>query len=168
MISNLIRMLAILGLALLLGGCATFNGTADKGRSLKEVKRFFVVSNTNDNHALDQQIATAFKTRGRTAEVGPLTMLPDDAQAVVAYQDQWAWDFGEHLVFLKITVRDPLASQSYDSATYSARFPGKETVPGIVGQLVTRLLYQTGATGPADQRPDSPEATQPTGRKRTR
>ena len=138
------------------------------GRSLKDMHRFFVVSNANDNRALDQQIALALKTRGRTADVGPVTMMPEDAQAVITFQDHWAWDFGEHLVFLQINVRDPLASQSFGSVTYSARFPGKETMPDIVGQLVARLLYQTGTTVPAEQLSATPGETQPTSRKRSR
>src|SRR3954470_13844759 len=105
----LLRLFLVVSLAVALGGCATFDASVDSGRSLKKVERFFVLSNLNDNHALDQQIAAALRAHGRTAEVGPLTMMPDDAQAVVAFQDHWTWDFGEHLVFLRITVRDPSA-----------------------------------------------------------
>ena len=104
------------------------------------MQRFFVLSNLNDNRALDHRIAEALKARGRTAEVGPLTMMPDDAQAVVSFQDNWAWDFGEHLVFLKITVRDPSASQPYAHVTFSARVPLHEPPAQTVDRLVGALL----------------------------
>lgn len=136
----LLRVLFSAGFALLLGGCASFDASVEGGRSLKNVQRFFVLSNLNDNRALDHQIAAALRARGRTAEVGPLTMMPDDAQAVVAFQDHWAWDFGEHLVFLKITVRDPSASQSYANVTFSARVPLRETAATTVDRLVGALL----------------------------
>lgn len=136
----LLRVLFSAGLALLLAGCASFDASLDSGRSLKDVQRFFVVSNLNDNRALDHQIATALRARGRTVELGPLTMMPDDAQAVVAFQDHWAWDFGEHLVFMKITVRDPLKSQPYGSVTFSARVPLREPAAITVRRLVDALL----------------------------
>src|SRR5689334_7068633 len=117
------RLFLILSLGLLLGGCASFDSSLDSGRSLKKVQRFLIVSNHNDNRALDQQIAAALKAHGRTAEVGPLTMMPEDTQAVVGYVDSWAWDFGEHLVFLKISVRDPAKEQYYASTTFSATVP---------------------------------------------
>lgn len=132
--------LVLLGLGFLLGGCASFDATIDRGRSLRDVQRFFVLSNPNDNRALDRQIAQALKARGRSAEVGPLTMMPDDAQAVIVYQDQWAWDFGEHLVFLQIAARDPLASPPYASATFSTRVPLREKSTATVDQLVGTLL----------------------------
>lgn len=137
---SLLRLLFVAGLALLLGGCASFDASVEGGRSLKNVQRFFVHSNLNDNRALDHHIAAALRARGRTVETGPLTMMPDDAQAVVAFQDHWAWDFGEHLVFLKITVRDPSASQAYASVTFSARVPLREKPAATVDRLVGALL----------------------------
>ena len=136
----LARLILILGAALLLGGCASFNASVDKGRSLQKVQRFFVVSNLNDNHALDRQIAAVLKDRGRSAETGPLTMMPDDTQAVVSFQDNWTWDFGEHLVFLKLTVRDPSAEQAYASVTFSARVPLHEKPAVTIDRLVGALL----------------------------
>lgn len=138
--SLLSRLSLILGLGLLLGGCASLDSSLESGRSLKKVQRFFIVSNHNDNRALDQQIATALKAHGRTAEVGPLTMMPDDTQAVVGYADSWAWDFGEHLVFLKISVRDPSKEQYYASTTFSASVPLREKSAVTVDHLVEALL----------------------------
>jgi hypothetical protein len=135
-----VRLLFLAALGLLLGGCASFDATVDSGRSLKKVQRFFVVSNHNDNRALDQQIATALKAHGLAAEVGPLTMMPEDSQAVVSYADSWAWDFGEHLVFLKISVRDPTKEQDYASVTFSATVPLREKPAVTISRLVDALL----------------------------
>ena len=136
----LTRVLLAAALALLLGGCASFDASVEGGQSLKGVQRFFVVRNLNDNRALDHQIAQALKARGLTAEVGPLTMMPDDTQAVVTFQDHWAWDFGEHLVFLRINVRKPAEEQSYASATFSARVPLREPANVTLNRLVGTLL----------------------------
>jgi hypothetical protein len=134
------RVLAGLGLALLLGGCAAYNTQMDHGRSLAKIQRFFVVSNLNDNHALDHQIVEALKARGREAETGPLTMMPDNTQAIIAFQDRWAWDFGDHLVFLQLAVRDTRSEQSFATVTFSAKIPLREEASVTVSRLVDRLL----------------------------
>ncbi len=130
----------LLSLAFLLCGCASFEVSVDRGRSLRDVQRFFVLSNSSDNHALDQQITQALKSHGRTVVIGPLTMMPDDTQAVVAFLDHWAWDFGEHLVYLQITVRDPLANQPYASVTFSTRAALREQTAATIDHLVASLL----------------------------
>jgi hypothetical protein len=142
------RPLALLGFALLLGGCASFDVDATRGGGLAGVSRFFVVSNLNDNHALDRRIAAALQARGLTAETGPLTMMPGDTQAVVTFSDHWSWDFGEHLDFLKLTVRKPESNDSLTAATFTARIPLKETAAETVSRLVTRLLGDTPPAKP--------------------
>ena len=138
--SLLPRALVILCLALLLGGCATYEAQVDRGRNVGRIKRFFVVSNLNDNHALDAHIAASLKAREREAGTGPLTMMPDDAQAVVTFQDRWDWDFGEHLIYLKIMVRDPQANQPFATETFAAKVPLRESAADTIDRMVGRLL----------------------------
>jgi hypothetical protein len=135
--------LALSGLCLLLGGCSSIDAATPRG-GLAGVSRFFIVSNLNDNHALDHRIASALSARGLTANFGPLTMMPDDTQVVVTYQDNWNWDFGERLVFLKIAVRKPESSDFLASGTFSARIPLKESVSETVTRLVARLFDGAG------------------------
>lgn len=149
----------LLGLGLLLGGCASFDAQVERGHSLAKVQRYFVVSNLNDNHALDQQIAEAFKARGFEVETGPLTMMPDNNQAVITYQDRWAWDFGDHLVFLKFAVRDTRSEQSFAAVTFNASIPLRKSTSEIVGLLVDRLFDNRPSThhegGSPDQDPNA-------------
>lgn len=127
----------------LLAGCASYDTEVVRGRSLAGVQRFFVVSNPNDNRALDHQIMAALQARGYTAETGPRTMMPDDTQAIVSYQDRWTWDFGDRLVYLQIGVRDRKSSQTYATATFSTRLPTRKPIPAIVDELVGQLLPTT-------------------------
>lgn len=130
----------ILSLVLLLGGCTSFDAQVERGRSLAKIQRYFVVSNLNDNHALDHQIAEALKARGLEAGTGPLTMMPDNNQAVVSYQDHWTWDFGDHLVYLRIAVRDTRSELSFATATFTAKVPGREATNVTVAKLVEQLF----------------------------
>jgi hypothetical protein len=119
-------------------GCASYS--AVHSRSLEGMRRFFVLSNANDNRALDHQIANALRARGFEAETGPITMMSDNAQAVVIYQDQWTWDFGDHLVYLQVSVRDRKSTHNLATATFRTRLPTRTPTSGIVQGLVDRLL----------------------------
>jgi hypothetical protein len=140
MIPGISRLLHLLLGVLLLGGCASFQVDAPSAGGLTGVQRFFVVSNLSDNHALDQRIVAALRARGLVAESGPLTMMPGDTQATVTFQDHWNWDFGEHLVYLKITVRKLESNEPLAGATFSARIPLKESAIETVGRLVGSMF----------------------------
>ncbi len=134
--SLLLPALVILGL---LAGCSTYDAKVERGRSLEGVQRYFVQSNPNDNRAIDHQIAAALKARGVEVETGPLTMMPDETQAIVTYQDHWTWDFGDRLVFLQLIVRDRKTSQTYATIKFSAKVPSGKPLSAIVDELVGRL-----------------------------
>ena len=136
----LARALVLLGLALALGGCASYHAQMDRGRNLSKVQRFFVVSNLNDNHGVDHQIVEALKAHSREAESGPLTMMPDNTQAVITFQDHWTWDFGEHLVYFQLSVRDTESQQSFGTASFSAKVPLRENASVTIARLVDQLL----------------------------
>ena len=148
-----LRLLLLLASALLLGGCSSIETDAARGTGLAKTQRFFVVSNLNDNHALDQRIVTALQARGLTAAAGPRTMMPDDTQGVVVYQDHWSWDFGEHLAYLRLAMHKPESNEVLAAATFSARIPSKDA-PAVVAQLVARLFdHKNSAPGPASHPP---------------
>ena len=138
--SFLFRGWLILGLALGLGGCASYSTQVERGHSFKGIQRFFVVSNLNDNHAIDRQIAETIKARGHEAEIGPLTMMPDNTQAIVTFQDRWAWDFGDHLVYLQISVRDTKSEQPFATAAFGAKIPLREEASETIARVVNQLL----------------------------
>ncbi len=127
-------------LALAVAGCSSYDRQAARGRNLTEVKRFFILSNQNDNHGIDRQIEAALQLRTREADTGPLTMMPDGTQALVSYEDHWTWDFGEHLVYLEISARDARSGQPYSTVRFSAKIPTRQPLETVIGQLVDRLL----------------------------
>ncbi len=127
-------------MALLLAGCTAVSTNVDKGRHLAGVRHFFVLSNLNDNHAIDESIVRALQARGFQAENGPFTMMPDSAQAVVTYDDRWAWDFSSHLIHLQISVQDPQAVHPFASAFYQKNVALSTEIDVVVSQLVGQLL----------------------------
>jgi hypothetical protein len=131
--------LVLLG-ALLTSGCASYQTQVDRSRPTDGYQRFFVQSNLNDNHAVAQLIASTLRARGLEADSGPLTMLPSDAQVVVTYQERWTWDFGEHLVYLRIALRDVATDTPIASAVFNGPVAINKDPPDVVARLVRELL----------------------------
>ncbi len=138
--ARLLCTLVLLGAGLLLGGCSTIESEGPRSGGLAGIQRFFVLRNLNDNRALDHRIAAALQARGLVAETGPLTMMPGDTQAIVTFQDYWNWDFGERLVYLKLSVRKPESNDTLATATFSARLPLKENTAQTLNRTVNRLF----------------------------
>jgi hypothetical protein len=137
--------LCLLLLSLLLGGCTTYEEQTVQGQNVASKKKFFVQSNLNDNHALDEQITAAIKLRGYEGECGPLTMISDEAQVVVSYEDNWAWDFGDHLVHLRITAADRKTNALLATANFTAKIPTTKSVSKIIGELLDRMFAEAKA-----------------------
>ena len=136
---RLLRSLLLLSL-LLLGGCSSIDTTVARNAKLAGVQRFFVLANANDSRALDRHLVNALRARGLTAESGPRTMQPDDAQAIVSYHDNWTWDFGDRLVYLQITVREIPTGEPLGSMEFRAKIPGRQTPAETITDLVAQLF----------------------------
>ena len=124
---------------LLFAGCSSYEAHPG-GKKVAGQKSIFILSNQNDNNFLDTQIVAALKLRGYESDCGPLTMMPDDTQVIVTYEDHWTWDFGDHLAFLQITARDRRTGQTYGTAVFRAKIPTKKSIPKIIGELIDRIL----------------------------
>jgi hypothetical protein len=136
-------LLCSLCLAGLLAGCATSSTRVEGGARVAGLQRFFVLANANDNRALDRQVVNALRARGLTADSGPRTMMPEDTQAFVTYEDHWSWDFGERLQVLRLSVREPRKGDTLAIVEFSAKIPGRQSPASIVGDLVTRLFARS-------------------------
>lgn len=123
------RLLVLLLVALTIaGGCSSVSTHRAPSVDLDRYKKFFVERRLNDNHSLDALIVAELRHLGRTAYSGPLTMKPDDTDAVVTYNDRWAWDFKNYLIELNIDVRDarndkPLTTGRYYQPSITTKNP---------------------------------------------
>ncbi len=127
-------------LAFTLAACSSLQRTVNPGRDPAALREVFVATNLNDNHALGRRLAAAFRAHGLRAESGPLTLLPKTAEAVVQYQDRWAWDFGDHMVYLRLSLHDPGELQPFATATRQRNIAKStnldEAIPAVVAELL--------------------------------
>ena len=69
-------------------------------------------------------------------------MLPDGIQAIITYEDRWAWDFNNYLIELRLEMREnftgkPLATGYYHQASALTKSP-PEVVRLILDPLIKR------------------------------
>jgi uncharacterized protein YceK len=137
--------LLCLFVAVLFSGCSSYVARNETGPSLAKVQRLFVKSNFNDNHGMDGRIMRALQERGYEVDKGPLTMLPRTAQAVVAFEDRWNWDFRTHLTGLRIEIRDVKSDAILATASFNGPVALTSSVDDIVDKLVEKLVAQAKA-----------------------
>jgi hypothetical protein len=136
-----VRIFLVLFACALLAGCMSLERkVAATGRDFKGEKRFFVLRNHKDNHGIEDRIVRALRARGFEVTSGPATLQPDSAQVVIGYDDYWAWDFGEHMVMLKLSARDPQAAFPFVTASYVKQVEFSTDAERVVGQVVDELL----------------------------
>jgi hypothetical protein len=107
---------------------------------LRRFHRLFVEQPFNENHHLDEIMAEELRKLGYEASSGPLTMMPENTEAVVSYHAQWAGDFFIYLIDLNVSVytahtNKPLGEGRYYQPTVRTKTPEK-----VVHELFPRLF----------------------------
>jgi len=149
------RAFAIAILAgLLFAGCSTSITHFEPNANLGRFSHIYVQQSLNDNHGLDVLIVNAIKARGIQAESGPLTLMPRDVKAYVAYQDQWDWDFKDYLISLNISVRDATSDNLLAAASYFRPTAFMKTPEFMVRTVLDQIFNPS-----AKSSPPSPSAT---------
>jgi hypothetical protein len=125
--------------ALLFAGCSSLD--THEPKDISNLQHIFVEHRMTDNHRIDEAIVAELKSRGYDASSGPLTMMPETGiDAIVSYEDRWAWDFNSYLIELTIEVREnvtdkPLAKGHYHQASALTKSPAQ-----VVHQIIDPLF----------------------------
>jgi hypothetical protein len=129
----------LLGFAVLAAGCGslTTQGRAD----LSKHRRIWVEQRLNDNLGVGRKLAAELTALGYEADVGPLTMMPENAQLIVTYDAREEWDFRAYLIELNVSVR-PV--KDYNVIVSTARYfhPGvtKKSSDAMIHELMVKLF----------------------------
>jgi hypothetical protein len=134
------RLFFSFAVAWLFAGCTHIERTVTPGRNPAALKQIFVAENLADNHRLAKRIAAALRARGLQADSGPLTMMPEKAEAVIHYEDRWTWDFGEHMTYLRLDLHDPGQKRPYASAYRLRHIANSTDIDAVVKILADELF----------------------------
>lgn len=85
-----------------LAGCSSVS--ARKIIPLDRFQRIFVERRANENHRLDELFVAELRKLGREASSGPLTMMPENTDALLTYDARWEWDFKNYLIELNLEL----------------------------------------------------------------
>ena len=132
----------------LLTACSSVETHRNPRTDLSHLKRFYVEHRLSDNNHIDEIIVTELKALGFEASKGPLTMMPDGVDALVNYEDVWAWDFKSYLIQLSIQIRHPhIDTRIFADGTY--RQPSVVTKsPREVARQILKPLFPTASAIP--------------------
>jgi hypothetical protein len=130
----------LLLLAALLAGCTT--ASTRKVMDLAPFKHIYVVHRLADDRHIDELFVAELKRLGHEASCGPLTLLPDHADAILTYTDRWEWDFKSYLIELSLEIRTARTEKKLADGHYYAPSPKSrppaEIVRELLGPLFTR------------------------------
>jgi len=88
-----------------LSACSTLDTKKESKVNLAAYQHIFVEHLLSDGNGVDQILARELRGLGYDATSGPITMLPDNAEVVVAYEDRWTFDFTNYMIELDLIVR---------------------------------------------------------------
>lgn len=105
---KLLRAIAVIVGISLFAGCAPWHSYSHKVEpvDLSRIKSFYVVHNPDDSADLDKVIKDTFISLGLEVAMGSIDKVPQDVDALVAYEFQWFWDITNYLLMMKILIRD--------------------------------------------------------------
>ena len=109
---------------------------------LGRYRRIFVEQPFNENHHVDEMIADEVRRLGRTASSGPLTMMPDNTDAVISYNAQWTGDFTTNLTDLSVVLRTAHTDKRLAEGRYYQPSPRPKSAEYVVRKLIDRLFAQ--------------------------
>lgn len=137
------KVIAILfASVLLLAGCSSVETHEAPKVDLSSIKRFYVEHLLTDDHHIDDIIVAELKAMGKDASDGPLTMMPDNTEAVISYEEVWEWDFKSYLIALQIDVRRAHTDHPLAQGDYRQPNPVPKSPEAVVHIILAKLFNQ--------------------------
>ncbi len=135
-------LVAALAGVLLLSACSSIHTQRDPKIDLDRYAHFFVEHRLSDDRQIDEAIVAELKALGRDASAGPMTMMPQNADAIVTYQDEWAWDFKSYMIQLNIQIRDSRRERIVATGNYQQPSMFTKKPDQVVHAILNPLLKQ--------------------------
>ena len=115
---SLFRVCAALIVLGLLSSCHTVHTDVDRKVDATALRHIYIERELSDGRHLDKLLAQELVRLGYDASYGPLTLMPEDTQAIIAYQAQWTFDFTTYLIELDVAVRDAKTGREFAVGRY--------------------------------------------------
>jgi hypothetical protein len=131
-------------IALLLAG-ALFTGCSSVNtRAVVDVtpfKNIYVVHRLTDDRHVDEMFVAELQRLGHEASCGPLTLLPDNADAILTYEDRWEWDFKTYLIELTFELHTARTEKKIADGRFYQPTPKAKPPAEVVRELLGTLVH---------------------------
>ncbi len=110
------------------------------GNDLKALKKFYVIHLASDQRGVEKLIADRLNIMGYQATAGEKSAMPDDAQAIVTYQDKWMWDITMYMIELNVQIRQPKTEMAIATGHSLRTSLARKSPPEMVEEVLTDLF----------------------------
>lgn len=121
-------------------GCTSLTVRQAPQIDLAKYRKIFVLQPFNENHHVDEFFVYELRQLGRSASSGPETMMPEDTDAVLAYDTRWTWDFTTYLIEIDVSLRTAHTNKLIAQARFYQPSARPKQPEAVVHQIVQRLF----------------------------
>ncbi len=91
--------------AAFLAGCSHLVTRSLPKSDIGNYKHIFVEHRLADSYGIADEMARQLNEMGYDATAGALTMMPNNTELIVEYEDMWTWDFNTYMIEIDMQVR---------------------------------------------------------------
>lgn len=121
-------------------GCTRITVRVPPTLELDRFHRIFVVRPFNENNHVDEIFVDELRLAGKVASSGPLTMMPEDTDAVLTYDARWTWDFRTYMIDITAELHTAHTKKKLADARYYQPTVRPRPAEAAVRAIVTRLF----------------------------
>lgn len=153
---QLVRLVLLATLACLnLTSCASqLKADVASGVVLASDDQYYVVRRFGDEHGVGELIRDSLRRRGRAAECGEETEMPDGTDILVRYQDEWQWDLSWFLLSLEVRFLDPVTAAVMASATNQRSSLARKPKEVMVEESLEAIFEKNSSDAPVSKGPN--------------
>lgn len=129
-------------LTLLFTGCASTDSSLAPGTDLSKLTTFYVQKLPADNRGIEVLISDRLNLMGYESTYGVSATPPEKVDAIVTYQDRWAWDITMYMIQLDIQLRDGESKRVLASAKSVRPSLQRKTPEGMVEEVLNEIFNQ--------------------------
>lgn len=137
---RIILSLAIACIALT--GCASMQANKAPNADLSKLKTFYVAKLPADERGIEGLIATRLSAMGHEAAAGASQTPPASVDAIVTYQDRWAWDITMYMIRLSVQIRDGQTGTILANGESMRPSLQRKSPEGMVEEVLTEIFKQ--------------------------
>lgn len=130
----------LLPLLALCAGCSSVSVQKAPNVDLTKFHRVFVEQRLNENNHLNEMMVDELRRLGREASTGPMTMMPEDTDAVLSYDARWTWDFRTYLIELNVGLRTARTGKRLAEGRYYQPSVRPRAPDVVVRDIITKMF----------------------------